>query len=213
MNAHMRMTFLTTAAVFACMTGSLHANEDGATEARATAGAEKAIRWVGGFSLGLAIHESGHLVLGGALGVKPFLKGVDFHGVPFFAIDYRERLNSSQSLQLASAGFWTQYAASEWVLTRRPEIARDAAPFTKGVLAFHVLNSLGYTGAALLRTGPVERDSLGIARDLGVDERWVGVALLVPASLDVYRYYNPRRHWAAWLSRGVKLGLIVISIR
>ena len=55
---------------------------------------------------------------------------------------------------ISSAGFWVQHGTNEWLLTRRPNLRRERAPFAKGVLAFNVLASMAYAGAALARTGP-----------------------------------------------------------
>ena len=37
-----------------------------------------------------------------------------------------------------------QRAESEWLLTRRPRLRHERAPFAKGVLAFDVLASVAY---------------------------------------------------------------------
>jgi hypothetical protein len=172
-----------------------------------------AARFTGGFALGFAMHESGHLTMGWTLGKKPRLKKIGFHGLPFFAIDYRRHLSPREHYVVASAGFWAQFLYSEWILTRHPDLRHEKAPCSKGVLAFHVLTSLGYSGLAFTRTGPIERDSLGMARGLSINERWIGAAILVPAGLDVYRYYHPKRRWAAWTSRGIKAGLILLCLK
>jgi hypothetical protein len=52
-----------------------------------------------------------------------------------------------------------------------------------------------------------------MAWSLRIDERWVGVALLVPAVLDVYRYHRPRSSWAPWASRAAKLALVLLVMR
>ena len=72
------------------------------------------------------------------------------------------------------------------------------------MLAFHVATSLMYSGAAFGKTGPVERDTRGMAESLKINERWLGVLILAPALLDTYRYFHPDARWAAWSSRGVK---------
>jgi hypothetical protein len=38
----------------------------------------------------------------------------------------------------------------------------------------------------------------------GWREPVVGVFVLAPAALDVYRYFQPDQKWAAWASRGTK---------
>jgi len=38
----------------------------------------------------------------------------------------------------------------------------------------------------------------------GWREPSIGVFVLAPAALDVYRYFRPDQKWAAWASRGSK---------
>lgn len=176
-------------------------------------GAHGIFKFLGGAALGLAAHESGHLTLDVALGTDPYLKKVDFSGIPFFAITYRRPTSQRGTYAIASAGFWVQDGLSEWILTRSPDVRLKGSPAAKGFLAFHVGTSLAYAGAAFAHAGPPERDTSGMARSLRVDERWVGVALLAPATLDVYRYYRPRSRWAPWASRAAKLTLVLLVLR
>ena len=37
--------------------------------------------------------------------------------------------------------------------------------------------------------------------------------VLVPALLDAYRYFNPDARWAAWASRGAKMGSVLLVLR
>jgi hypothetical protein len=176
-------------------------------------GAHGVFKFLGGAVLGLATHESGHVALDVALGTDPYLKKVDFSGIPFFAITYRHPVSRRGTFAIASAGFWVQDSLSECLLTRSPDVRLKGSPAAKGFLAFHVGTSLAYAGAAFAHAGPPERDTSGMARSLRIDERWVGVALLAPATLDVYRYYRPRSRWAPWASRAAKLTLVLLVIR
>ena len=83
----------------------------------------------------------------------------------------------------------------------------------KGVLAFNVATSAAYAGAAFARTGPHERDTRGIADAARIDERWVGAMMLAPAVLDAWRYLHPEARWAAWTSRGLKAGFVLLLLR
>ena len=76
-----------------------------------------------------------------------------------------------------------------------------------------MLTSVAYAGAAFGRTGPFERDTRGIADSTGVDERWIGAIILAPAVLDSWRYFHPESRTAVWLSRGVKIGMIVLIVK
>jgi hypothetical protein len=166
-----------------------------------------------GAATGLVTHETGHVIVDLALGEKPGLRKVDFHGVPFFAITHTSGLPHRKEFTISSAGFWVQHAENEWLLKRRPGLRRERAPFAKGVFAFNVLASVAYAGAAFARTGPEERDTRGMAASARVDERLIGALVLAPAVLDAWRYFHPNARWAAWTSRGVKVGMVVMVAR
>jgi|GEM_PF-3525065 len=164
--------------------------------------------FLGGALVGLVIHESGHYALDRALGTDPYLKRVDTAGFPFFAVSYRKEVTLRQEYAINSAGFWMQHGMAEAILAKYPRVWQEAPTAVKGAFAFHLVTSLIYTYAALAKSGPPERDTLGMAHGLGVNERWVGVAILVPAALDLYRSFHPNVPWATWTSRGVKIGFV-----
>ncbi|HSL22590.1 MAG TPA: hypothetical protein VK886_13735 [Vicinamibacterales bacterium] len=186
------------------------AGENGAGREAATA-----LAFLGGAITGLAAHEASHVALDYAFDARPGVKRVDFGWIPFFAITHRE-VSRRREFAIASAGFWAQHAVDEWVLTRRPQLRRERAPFAKGALAFGVLTSFAYGGAAFARAGPAERDTRGMALSAapgGIDERWIGALVLAPAALDAYRYFAPDARWAVWASRVVKVGLVLMVMR
>ncbi len=170
-------------------------------------------RFLLGAASALGLHEGDHLLFDGVFGVTPELKKVDFYGIPFFAITHPPGQSPRREFTIASAGFWMQHASSEILLTRRPRLREQRASMLKGVLAFNVLASVAYGAAAIAKAGPVERDTRGMAASLRVDEAWVGALVLVPAGLDAWRYLHPESRWAAWLSRGVKVGGVLLVIR
>jgi hypothetical protein len=170
-------------------------------------------RFLGGALAGLALHEAAHLTLDLAFDADPSLKRVEFHGIPFFAITHRPDLPRRRALAIDSAGFNVQHAGSEWILTRRPGLRQENAPAVKGLLAFNILTSAGYAGAAFARTGPHERDTRGIASAARLDERWVGALVLAPAVLDGLRYFRPGATWAVWSSRALKIGMLLLVFR
>jgi hypothetical protein len=146
---------------------------------------------------------------------KPGVKRVDYGGIPFFAITHQPT-SRRREFAISSAGFWTQQGINEWLLTSRPALRREHAPFIKGMFAFNVLASVAYSGAALTHTGPPERDTRGMAVSAGrrgVDERWIGALILAPAALDAWRYFTPHARWAAWTSRAVKVGMVLLVLR
>jgi hypothetical protein len=168
--------------------------------------------FLAGGAVGLVAHESGHLLADAAFGERPRLKKVDFHGIPFFAITHRTGIPPRKEFTISSAGFWVQHAENEWLLSRGTPL-RSRGPFAKGVFTFNVLTSAAYAGAAFAKTGPAERDTRGIADAARIDERWVGAMLLAPAVLDAWRYFHQDSKWAAWSSRGVKIGMVVLVAR
>jgi hypothetical protein len=169
--------------------------------------------FLAGGALGLAAHEGGHLLFNVAFDADPSLTRVDFHGIPFFAISHRADLPRRQEFVISSAGFWIQHAGSEWILTRRPRVRFDRAPLTKGILAFNILASGAYAGAAFARTGPDERDTRGMGATSRLDERWIGALVLAPAVFDAWRYYRPDIAWIKWASRAVKTGMVILIVR
>lgn len=162
---------------------------------------------------GLGLHETGHLVANWAFEEKVKIKKVDFKGIPFFALSHAPDLSPRREYVVSSAGFWAQYLFSEQILTHHPNLKNEQSPFRKGVLTFHVVTSLVYSGAAFGRTGPIERDTRGMASSRRIDERWIGAMVLAPALLDLYRYFNPDARWASWTSRGVKMGSVVLVLK
>ena len=166
-----------------------------------------------GAALALAAHESGHLAFDFAFDAQPRLKGVSFVGIPFFALTHRPDLSPRREYLISSAGFNVQHAINEWILTARPRLRHTAAPLTKGVLAFNVAASVAYGSVALGRGGPYERDTRGMADGVGLDEPWIGVAVLAPAVLDGLHYVRPESRWARWASRGAKVTVVLLVLR
>ena len=175
------------------------------------------VRSVGAFLTGalagLGAHEGGHLLFNVVFDADPGIGRVDFHGIPFFAITHREGLSPRREFTISSAGFWVQHAGSEWLLTARPRLRFERSPFRKGLLAFNVLASGAYAGAAFARTGPDRRDTRGMAVSSRLEEPWIGAVILAPAVLDAWRYFDPGARWAVWLSRAVKAGGVLLVLR
>lgn len=108
-----------------------------------------------------------------------------------------------------------QHAGSEVLLSRRPNLRDEHAPLAKGLLAFNVLTSFMYAGAAFTRGGPAERDTNGMAQASKLAEPWIGVAILSPALFDGARYYRPQSRALRWASRSAKIAgaLLVLKAR
>jgi hypothetical protein len=171
------------------------------------------VKFLAGGALGLTVHEGAHLIFDAAFDAHPYIERVQFGPFPFFAITHRGDLSPRREFTISSAGFWAQQATDEWLLTTRPQLRHERAWFTKGVLGFNVLNSVGYAMVAFAKAGPVERDTRGMASSIGVDERVIGLIVLAPAVLDAYRFFRPESRWAAWTSRGVKAASVVLVIK
>jgi hypothetical protein len=166
-----------------------------------------------GGAFGLGLHESGHLVANWAFEEKVVVRKVGYKGIPFFALSHANDLSPRREFVVSSAGFWTQFLYSEQILTHHPDLRNERSPIRKGMLTFHVVTSLVYAGAAFGRTGPVERDTRGMAYSRRIDERWIGALILAPALLDAYRYFHPGARWAAWTSRGVKMSSVAFVLK
>jgi len=181
--------------------------------AQEESGASRFGKVILGGAAGLGLHEGGHLIANWAFEEKVTIKKVDYRGIPFFALSHAPNLSPRREYVVSSAGFWAQYLFSEQILTHHPHLKNEDSPFRKGMLAFHVVTSLVYSGAAFGKTGPLERDTRGMASSRRIDERWIGAIVLAPALLDMYRYFNPDARWATWTSRGVKMGSVVLVIK
>ena len=175
----------------------------------------EAAKLIGGAAVGLAVHESAHVVADYAAGVPPGVKKVTFGSIPFFAITH-EPVTPTREFVISSAGFWAQHAFSEYLLVAHPELRSEHAPFLKGALAFNIVTSVAYAGAAFAQSGPNERDTRGIALSMQVKEPVIGAVILAPAVLDGMRYFGVDNRWVVWGSRAAKIGgavLIVKSVR
>ena len=171
------------------------------------------LKFLAGGATAFLAHESGHLFFDVIFDARPHLKRVQFGAIPFFAVAHRADLSPRREFTVSSAGFWTQEGTDEWLLTRRPDIRDEPAWLIKGVLAFNVLNSIGYALVAFARAGPGERDTRGMASSIHVNEPLIGALVLTPALLDGYRYFNPGSRWAAWTSRAVKTGRVLLVMK
>jgi hypothetical protein len=166
--------------------------------------------FLGGAAVALGAHESGHLLFDEIFNAHPGVSKVSFHGIPFFAITHDGGLSPRKEFVIDSAGFWVQEAGNELIFARHPDLRHEHDPFVKGVFAFNVLASVGYAGAAFARTGPLERDTRGMADSRRWKEPAIGALILLPALLDAVRYYHHDAEWAVWGSRAAKIGGVIL---
>jgi hypothetical protein len=169
-------------------------------------------KFFAGAALALAVHESGHLLFDVIFDADVNVKSVHLGAIPFFAIAHKAGLPPREEFTISSAGFWTQEATAEWLLTKRPDLRHEHAPFVKGVLAFDLLTSFGYGTVALFKAGPPERDTRGMAA-IGVSEPAIGALIMAPAAIDAYRYFYPEARWARWASRAAKVATVVLVLK
>jgi hypothetical protein len=169
-------------------------------------------KFFAGAALALAAHESGHLLFDAIFDAGVSVKSVHLGPLPFFAITHEAGLPGREEFTISSAGFWTQEAAAEWLLTTRPDIRHEHAPLAKGMLAFDVLTSFGYGTVALFKAGPPERDTRGMSA-IGVDERAIGALVMMPAAFDTVRYFFPEARWAKWASRAAKATTVLLVVK
>jgi hypothetical protein len=172
------------------------------------------LAFVAGAAVGFGAHEGGHVLAGAAFSANPSTKSIHYGGLPFFAVTH-DPVTRRREFVISSSGFWVQHAGSEWILTKRPNLRNESAPFAKGVLTFNIATSVVYAAGAFGKLGPPESDTRGMAASLGRSgwrEPAVGLMILGPAALDTYRYFKPEQRWAAWTSRGMKAGLVLLTL-
>ncbi len=179
---------------------------------RVTAAQVAVGQFLGGAATALIAHESGHLLLDATFGAGANLKKVNAGPLPFFAITHHF-VSPAREFAISSAGFWVQHGTDEILFAKRPRLRTDRAWFLKGMFAFNVLTSVGYSVAAFVERGPDERDTRGMAASARISERWIGVTILAPAMLDGARYYRPDNPWLKWVSRGTKVGGALLVLR
>lgn len=161
-----------------------------------------------GAGTGLVVHETGHLILDGALGTEPTFVPTQLGPFPFFAIQPSHIRNNQERYAIAQAGFLMEGVYSELILRLDPRLREHHHPFLKGMLAFHVVVDAGYAITGFAGVGPAQSDVNTMSRALGVPPWAVGIMLIVPALCDTYRYFVPDSRWAPWVSLGGKLTMV-----
>jgi hypothetical protein len=169
-------------------------------------------RFLAGAALGLGAHEAAHVLFDVTFDAGPGLRGVDYGGIPFFAISHHP-VSPGKEFVISSAGFWAQHGTNELLLSRRPGLRRERAALMKGMFAFNTLASVAYAGAAFTQTGPDERDTLGMSSASGLNEASIGLLILGPATLDAVRYARPEWRWVRWTSRVWKVGAVLLVVK
>src|SRR5205807_391240 len=132
-----------------CTAVTAQAQESGSTTAQPNEHRTlDTVKFLTGAGAALVLHEGGHLTFDVIFDAQPRLEGVQFGPFPFVAVTHRSGLSPRREFTISSAGFWVQEGTDEWLLN--PDRcgsglrACEGAWFSKGMLAFNVLNSVGY---------------------------------------------------------------------
>jgi hypothetical protein len=146
-----------------------------------------------GFVSGIVAHELGHYVVALSKGYKVSHDGL--------SIVYPGAvLNNSNHLQLASAGFQSQWLLTEYLLRDKngKEVKEAPGNFSAGVVCSH----LGITVAYLtVLKNNKQGDIAGIANSTGLTNTQVALALAVPGVLDAWRLFGTEvPEWVPHLS-------------
>jgi hypothetical protein len=165
-----------------------------------------------GAASGFVAHELGHMFTDAMFGKTVNFVPVKLGPFPFFAIQPCCNLTPQEEYTVASAGFIVQYVNSELIYWVSPRIRSQRHAFLKGVLALDIGLSIGYAITSFLPSNiaPPQSDTNTMARALGVPAWEVGLMVLMPAMVDVYRYLVPTSVWAPWV--GVQTKLLVLGV-
>jgi hypothetical protein len=179
----------------------------------------------------LTLHESGHLITNLAFGNVPGFTPILYAKfIPFFVIDPHLHACGSQPQQYCKsdgsrfgagrdgyyvinmAGFQMQNIGSELLLSIWPDLYYRHAPYRKGMLAMDIFLSIGYGTFSLLGIEDPHGDLSGAnERDL-YPKALLASAVILPAAVDLYRYFFPESRWAPWVSRTAKAGLLGMDL-
>ena len=171
-----------------------------------------------GAATGFVGHELGHVTADLVTGHTPRFVPTKTGPFPFFAISpCCGTLSHAEAYYIASAGFAVGDVSSELILQVMPKIRSRRAAFLKGVLLLDVGLALGYALTGFLESrwpniGPPQSDINSMARALGAEPWQVGIYLVGPALIDVYRYFVPRSSFAPWVSlqgKALMVGLVL----
>lgn len=146
-----------------------------------------------GIASGILAHELGHYVVASAKGYK-----VDHDGL---SIVYPgATFTDAEQLQVASAGFQTQWLLTELVFRDRSGKERKEPPgnFGAGVVCAH----LGITLAYLVYLKDHQQgDVVAMADATGYSNNQIALALAIPAALDAWRLFgNQVPEWVPQVS-------------
>ena len=150
-------------------------------------------RFALGLASGIVAHEAGHYVVATSKGYKVGHDG--------FSIVYPgATFNDSDQLQVASAGFQTQWLLAELVFRDRngKEIKEPPGNFGAGVVCAHLGITLAYL--TVLKDHKLG-DIAGMAKATGRTNNQIALALAIPGALDAWRLFgNQVPEWVPHVS-------------
>ncbi len=161
-------------------------------------------RFALGFVSGIVAHEAGHYVVATSEGYKVGHDGLSivYPGAVFTASDH---------LQVASAGFQTQWLLTELILRDRAgkEMKEPPGNFGAGVVCAHLGITLAYM--TVLKNHKLG-DIAGMAQATGRTNNQIALALAIPGVLDTWRLFgNQVPEWVPYVSvlgKGIGLARI-----
>ncbi len=181
-----------------------------------------------GFVTAFVVHEACHGVANLAMANVPTLEPVLFLGfLPFFAVSPNIQCRDGNCVRrngepfqpgppgyafIVSSGILCQEITDEIILTERPRIRHETAPFLKGMLLFNVATSVAYGIANLAQVEPPQGDLHGLDAVSGVPHGVFAALVLGTAALDVARYFLPDASWIPWVSRGSKVVTVGVVV-
>jgi hypothetical protein len=155
-------------------------------------------RFALGIASGYGAHELGHYVVAKSKGYQVSHDGL--------SITYPDaKFTPADHLQVASAGFQTQWLMAEWAFRDRHGNKKKEAPnnFEAGVICAHLGITLAYLTA--LKDHP-QGDVAGIADATKFSNDRVALALAIPGILDAWRLFgNQVPEWVPQLSMLTKV--------
>jgi hypothetical protein len=180
-----------------------------------------------GVAGGFLAHELGHVLMNLAYGNVPTFEGVRYGGfIPFFRISpgvtcndvgcfYRNgdafKGGRTGVYLITSAGFNVQHLTSELILSIDPQIRYHRSPFQKGMLFFNLSLSVGYALSTWFQVKPPIGDIYGMANASQLNPNWIALLVMIPAGLNLYRFFLPDSKWAPWVSRAAEATFLGVS--
>lgn len=142
---------------------------------------------------GIVAHEAGHYVVATSKGYKVSHDGLSivYPGAKFTASDH---------LQVASAGFQTQWLFTELILrdSNGKEMREPPGNFGAGMVCAHLATTLAYL--TVLKDHK-QGDIAGMAQATGRSNNQIALALAIPGVLDTWRLFgNQVPEWVPHVS-------------